>query len=25
LPVLFCAYGVVRWRLRRMARSSQTI
>jgi ABC-type uncharacterized transport system involved in gliding motility auxiliary subunit len=25
LPVLFCAYGVVRWRLRRIARSSQTI
>ncbi|MGC9982562.1 MAG: GldG family protein [Polyangia bacterium] len=25
LPVLFCAYGVVRWRLRRMTRSSQTI
>jgi ABC-type uncharacterized transport system involved in gliding motility auxiliary subunit len=25
LPVLFCAYGVVRWRLRRMARNSQTI
>ncbi len=25
LPMLFCAYGVVRWRLRRMARSSQTI
>ncbi|HJX51934.1 MAG TPA: GldG family protein [Polyangia bacterium] len=25
LPVLFCAYGVVRWRLRRVARSSQTI
>ena len=25
LPVLFCAYGVVRWRLRRIVRSSQTI
>jgi ABC-type uncharacterized transport system involved in gliding motility auxiliary subunit len=25
LPVLFCAYGVVRWRLRRISRSSQTI
>jgi ABC-type uncharacterized transport system involved in gliding motility auxiliary subunit len=25
LPVLFCAYGVVRWRLRRVTRSSQTI
>ena len=25
LPVLFCAYGVVRWRLRRIARNSQTI
>jgi ABC-type uncharacterized transport system involved in gliding motility auxiliary subunit len=25
LPVLFCAYGVVRWRLRRIARTSQTI
>ena len=25
LPVLFCAYGVVRWRLRRITRSSQTI
>jgi ABC-type uncharacterized transport system involved in gliding motility auxiliary subunit len=25
LPVLFCAYGVIRWRLRRMTRSSQTI
>ena len=25
LPMLFCAYGVVRWRLRRIARSSQTI
>jgi ABC-type uncharacterized transport system involved in gliding motility auxiliary subunit len=25
LPVLFCAYGVLRWRLRRIARSSQTI
>jgi len=25
LPVLFCAYGVGRWRLRRVARRSQTI
>jgi gliding-associated putative ABC transporter substrate-binding component GldG len=25
LPMLFCAYGVVRWRLRRIARSTQTI
>jgi ABC-type uncharacterized transport system involved in gliding motility auxiliary subunit len=25
LPVLFCAYGIVRWRLRRITRSSQTI
>jgi gliding-associated putative ABC transporter substrate-binding component GldG len=25
LPLLFCAYGVARWRLRRVARRSQTI
>jgi ABC-type uncharacterized transport system involved in gliding motility auxiliary subunit len=25
LPVLFCLYGVARWRLRRISRNSQTI
>jgi hypothetical protein len=25
LPLLFCAYGVARWRLRRITRRSQTI